>query len=199
MKLSNRFVIFGESQEIEGLDWPAFKDAVAAHPPYTLTLAKCDSTSIVNHTGSVDDMAGKIARYLYDTFSLEGIDNDGLRAHIRAAFQDVGRAESVGFFSSSTFEAHGTSWEYRIVFAHPNPSNPDWFFSVVTTIKCVVSPEARFPLFVFRPELTWALDRLTADIYDHKGLFGIGNESRHNFSADITGMELLVNKDYADS
>ncbi|KAM5546037.1 hypothetical protein V8D89_000163 [Ganoderma adspersum] len=155
MKLSNRFVIFSEPQETEGLDWPAFKNAVGTHAPHTLALAKVDSTSIMNHTGSVDDMAGKIARYLYDTFSLEGIDNDGLRAHIRAAFQDVGRAESGGFFSSSTYEAHGTSWEYRI------------FFSVVTTLKC--------------------------------GWFGIGNESRHNFSADVTGMELLVNKDYADS
>ncbi|PIL28911.1 transporter [Ganoderma sinense ZZ0214-1] len=175
MKLSNRFIIFGESQDIEGLDWPAFKDVVAAHPPHTLTLAKFESTSITNHAGSVDDMAGKIARYLYDTFSLEGIDNAGLRAHITAAFECVGKAESAGFFGSSTYEAHGTSWEYRIVFAVPNPSNPDWFYSVVTTIK------------------------LTADIYEHKGLFGIGNESRHNFSADITGMELSVNKDYADS
>ena len=43
------------------------------------------------------------------------------------------------------------------------------------------------------------VDRLTADIYEHTGLFGIGNESRHNYSADITGMELLVYKDYADS
>ena len=43
------------------------------------------------------------------------------------------------------------------------------------------------------------LDRVSAYIYEYKGPLGIGNESRHNFSADITGMELLVNKDYADS
>ncbi len=52
---------------------------------------------------------------------------------------------------------------------------------------------------LFADDRPTVADRLTADIYDHKGWFGLGNETRHKFSADITGMELLVNKSYADS
>ncbi|KAI1792745.1 delta-endotoxin CytB [Ganoderma leucocontextum] len=175
MKLSNAYVLFDEAQGIAGLNWDAFKDTVVAHPQPGLAFVKLESTSIANHTGSVADMAGRIAQFLYDTFSLQGTNTEGLRAQIHAAFKDVGKAESSGWFSSSTYEAHGSSWEYRIVFALQDPDRPDSFYTVVSTIK------------------------LTADIYDHKGWFGIGNETRHNFSADITGMELVVNRSYASS
>ena len=40
-------------------------------------------------------------------------------------------------------------------------------------------------------------DRLTADILETQSWFGLTSESRHNFSADITAMELVVNKSYA--
>ena len=40
-------------------------------------------------------------------------------------------------------------------------------------------------------------DRLTADILDTRGWFGLTSESKHNFTADITAMELVVNKSYA--
>ena len=147
MKLSNRYVILNEAQQIDGLNWDGFKDAVVAHPPPGLAFVKLESTSITNHTGSVDDMAGKVAQFLYDTFSLQGIDNDGLRAQIRAAFEYVRVEESGGFFSTSTYGAHGTSWEYRIVFALAHPDDADCFYSVVTTIKCVLKRGvAHFPL-----------------------------------------------------
>ncbi len=138
MKLSNRFIVFDDAQEIVGLNWDTFKDAVTAHPQPALLFVKMASTSIMNQTASVDDMAAKIAQFLSDTFSLQGANSEGLRAQIRAAFQNVGKAESSGFFSSSTYEAHGTSWEYRVVFALENPDNHEWFYSVVTTIKCVL-------------------------------------------------------------
>ena len=144
MKLSNRYVILNEAQQIDGLNWGGFKDAVVAHSSPGLSFVKLESTAITNHTGSVDGMAGKIARFLYDTFSLQGIDNDGLRAQIRAAFQCISKAESGGLFGTSTYEAHGVSWEYRIVFALAHPDDTDCFYSVVTTIKCVSRLTFRF-------------------------------------------------------
>ena len=47
--------------------------------------------------------------------------------------------------------------------------------------------------------LLTVIDRLAADIFEHKGLFGIGNESKHDFSAHIKGVQLLVNKSYTYS
>ncbi|KAI1798364.1 delta-endotoxin CytB [Ganoderma leucocontextum] len=78
------------------------------------------------------------------------------------------KKESSGWFSSHTNESHGSSWEYRIVFALPNPDYADWFYSTI---------------------------KLTADILEARGWFGLTGESRHNFTA--TAMELVVNKSYA--
>ncbi|PIL27508.1 transporter [Ganoderma sinense ZZ0214-1] len=159
MKLSNRFVVFDDAQKVTSFNWGGFKDAVVAHPGTDLAFDKLQATSITNQTASVDDMASKIAQFLVDTFALKANNTDGLRAQINSA--------------SYHNEGHGSSWEYRIVFALPNPDHADWFYSVVSTIK------------------------LTADILETRGWFGLTSESKHNFTADITAMELVVNKSYA--
>ena len=137
MKLSNRFVEFDDSQKVKGFNWGAFKDAVVAHPGTDLAFDKLQATSITNQTASVDDMAGKIAQFLVDTFALKSNNTDGLRAQIDSAFNNLDKQESSGWFSSYENSGHGSSWEYRIVFALPNPDHADWFYSVVSTIKCV--------------------------------------------------------------
>ncbi|PIL27370.1 transporter [Ganoderma sinense ZZ0214-1] len=173
MKLSNAYVVFNESQKVTSFNWGGFKDAVVAHPGTDLAFDKLQSTSITNQTASVDDMAGKIAQFLVDTFALKSNNTDGLKAQINSAFNNLNKKESSGWFSSYKNEGHGSSWEYRIVFALPNPDHADWFYSVVSTIK------------------------LTADILETQGWFGLTSESKHNFTADITAMELVVNKSYA--
>ena len=42
------------------------------------------------------------------------------------------------------------------------------------------------------------LDRVSAYIYEYKGPLGIGNESRHDYSANIFGIMLLVKKTYRE-
>ncbi|PIL27518.1 transporter [Ganoderma sinense ZZ0214-1] len=173
MKLSNRFVVFDDAQKVTSFNWGGFKDAVVAHPGTNLAFDKLQATSITNQTASVDDMASKIAQFLVDTFALKANNTDGLRAQINSAFNNLEKKENSGWFSSYHNEGHGSSWEYRIVFALPNPDHADWFYSVVSTIK------------------------LTADILETRGWFGLTSESKHNFTADITAMELVVNKSYA--
>ncbi|KAM5534739.1 hypothetical protein V8D89_011603 [Ganoderma adspersum] len=173
MKLSNAYVVFNDAQKVTGFNWGGFKDAIVAHPGTDLAFDKLQSTSITNQTASVDDMSSKIAQFLVDTFALRSNNTDGLKAQINSAFNNLDKKEKSGWFSSYKNEGHGSSWEYRIVFALPNPDHADWFYSVVSTIK------------------------LTADILETQGWFGLTSESRHNFTADITAMELVVNKSYA--
>ena len=137
MKLSNAYVIFDDAQKITSFNWGGFKDAVVAHPGTDLAFDKLQATSITNQTTSVDDMAGKIAQFLVDTFALKVANQDSLKAQINSAFNNMEKEEHSGWFSSYKNEGHGSSWEYRIVFALPNPDHPDWFYSVVSTIKCV--------------------------------------------------------------
>ena len=88
-------------------------------------------------------MSSKIAQFLVDTFALKSNNQDGLKAQINSAFNNLDKKESSGWFSSYKNEGHGSSWEYRIVFALPNPDHADWFYSVVSTIKYV-----EFPSFI---------------------------------------------------
>ena len=143
MKLSNAYVVFNDAQKVTGFNWGGFKDAVVAHPGTDLAFDKLQSTSITNQTASVDDMSSKIAQFLVDTFALKSNNQDGLKAQINSAFNNLDKKESSGWFSSYKNEGHGSSWEYRIVFALPNPDHADWFYSVVSTIKYV-----EFPSFI---------------------------------------------------
>ena len=91
----------------------------------------------MNHTASVDDMAGKISQFLHDTFSLQGTNNEELHVYIRKAFEDVSSAGGGDFLSTYTHESHGRVWEYRLVSSAPHPDDADSFYTVVATVKSV--------------------------------------------------------------
>ncbi|KAM5546035.1 hypothetical protein V8D89_000161 [Ganoderma adspersum] len=154
------------------LNWDGCKDAIAARSGPDLSVVKTKSTTIVSHTASVEDMAGKVSQYLYEAFSLQGTDEEHMRSTIYKAFQDVGSAASGSIITSSTHESRGRTWENHIVLMAPNPDDADSFYAVITTVG------------------------FSAYIYEYRGPLGIGNESRHDYSANITGMELLVKKTY---
>lgn len=82
------------------------------------------------------------------------------------------------------------------MFALPNPDHPDWFYSVVSTTKCVLFSDKRSSAELKHSLTVIVDDRLTADILETRGWFGLTSESKHNFTADITATELVVNKSY---
>ena len=59
-----------------------------------------------------------------------------------------------------------------MLFSVPNPDLPDWFYTLVTTIK------------------------LEADIQNESSWWGLVSSSSQNFSADISAMELIVQKGF---
>ncbi|KAM5546111.1 hypothetical protein V8D89_000237 [Ganoderma adspersum] len=166
VRLSSRYVVFdSENSQATSptFNWDGFKDAIVTRSKPDLVFVKEKSTSIVNHTTSVDDMAGQISQFLHDTFSLQGTDNEELHLYIRKAFEDVSSVGDGGFFSSHAHESHGRAWEYRLVSSAQHPDDADSFWSLPSSL-------------------------LVADIYDRMGLFGIGNESKHDFSVHIRGV-----------
>nr|VWO97086.1 CRISPR-associated endonuclease Cas9 (EC [Ganoderma boninense] len=176
LSLSSNFVIFESTHANPYFDWDGFKNAVATRVGPRLSLVKTESTSIALHTASVEDMAGRISQFFSDKFSAQGIDDDHLREWIYKAYEDApGEGDSGGPLSQSTYEIHGKTRTNYIVLTAPRPDDADWFYAVVATIA--VHPS----------------------IYVHKGLFGIGNETRRDYNTEIFAMELLVNKDFRKS
>lgn len=134
--MAGRYVILQDDKPT-GFGWTAFRDAIVKLPDSYLEFDKLQQTSITNQTASVDEMAAKIVQFLADTFGINNeSDQKGIRAQVSAAFENLEETYTSGWFSFRT-EKHGSSWEYRIVFAVADPNSTDWFYSLVSTIKCV--------------------------------------------------------------
>jgi hypothetical protein len=120
-------------------------------------------------------MVDKIVKFLVDAFSvvLSASDIVALTANITTTFTDLKVAKENGWadFSKSS-SANNSSWQYRVLFAFPNPDLPTDFYSLVTTIK------------------------LEADIKEESSWWGLVSSSSRNFSAEITAMELVVTKGF---
>jgi hypothetical protein len=104
-----------------------------------LTFDKLKDTAINQETNTVDTMVGKITGFLIDALSvvLNAADLKALKATIQTTFTDLKLASQTGFASFSKNEdKHNSSWEYRILFAVPNPKpdNANNFYALVTTI-----------------------------------------------------------------
>jgi hypothetical protein len=97
------------------------------------------------------------------------------KSRIETTFTRLETAHREGFASfSKETTGHNSSWEYRIVFAFPNPGDDQDFYSLVTTIY------------------------LTADIADESAWWGIQSSTSHNFGAKVTAMQLVVTKGFKD-
>ncbi|OCH88328.1 delta-endotoxin CytB [Obba rivulosa] len=171
-KFSGSYVKFGSDQEIASFDWISFKAAIDAYKADDLSFDKFKNTTIARSESTVNVMADKIAQFLLEALSVI-IDKKELAATIEATFTNLKSASSNGwadFNKSSTYE--NSSWEYRVLFSVPNPDLADWFYTLVTTIK------------------------LEADIQDESSWWGLVSSSSHNFSAEISAMELIVQKGF---
>ena len=82
------------------------------------------------------------------------------------------KVKSESGFADYSKDASNTSFTYRIVFAIANKNIPSDFYSLVTTIK------------------------LTADIHEKSGWFGLTHSSSQNFAAEIDALALVVSEGF---
>jgi hypothetical protein len=172
MKYSGNFVTV--TNEKKSFDWPGFKNAVNAYTGDDLTFDKFSENTIARQDATVSVMVDKIVQFLSQALSVV-VDTDELAATIEATFTNLKEAKSNGWadFNQSN-EATNSSWEYRVLFALPNPDLDTFFYSLVTTIK------------------------LEADIDEESSWWGLVKSSKKNFSATIDAMELVVMQGFKD-
>jgi hypothetical protein len=170
MKFSGDYV--RTANNTKSFDWTAFKAAVDKYPGDDLSFDKFKSTTIARSEATVDVMVQKIVDFLLQALSVV-IDTKELAATITATFTNLKNAsshDSVAFHTTTT--SSNSAWEYRILFALPNPDLTDFFYSLVTTIK------------------------LEANIQTEKEWWGLMSNTTKNFSATIDAMELVVMKGF---
>lgn len=158
-------------------DWQGFLDAINAYRGSDLALSKYQNNSIHQQTATVEVMVNKIVDFLRSALSvvLTSTEIEALRANVEATFTNLETATDEGWASFSYNNiAQNSSYEYRVLFAFPNADLPDWFYSLVTTIK------------------------LTADIREQSSWWGLVSSSSKNFSAEITAMELIVQQGFVN-
>ena len=168
MKFAGRYL----DQENKKFDWVSFKKAVDNIHSDNLTFDDYKNVTINQSESTVDLMVSKIVQFLSEAFGAI-IDPKEFATTVLTTFTNLKVKSDAGFanFSKSS-DGSNTSFTYRIVFAIANKMVPTDFYSLVTTIK------------------------LTADIHEKSGWFGLTHSSSKNFSAEIDAMELVVAKDF---
>ncbi|KAF9256852.1 delta-endotoxin CytB [Marasmius fiardii PR-910] len=155
--------------------WPEFQQAVASYTGDDLALIKYDNNTIYQQERTVEIMVDKIVDFLKLALGvvLSAADIAALTQTILTTFTNLKVAESKNF-ADFTKTATNSSWQYRIQFAFPNPDLPDYFYSLVTTIK------------------------LQAEVHEETWWFQLVKETSSNFSAEIDSMRLAVQKGFKD-
>ncbi|KZV60099.1 delta-endotoxin CytB [Peniophora sp. CONT] len=172
MKYTGNFVVI--TSDNKSFDWAAFKNSINSYTGDDLTFDKYKHTTIARSEATVKVMVDKIVKFLLDALSVV-IDTVELAATIEATFTNLKTAKSNGWADwSKSSTSSNSSWEYRILFAVPNPDLTEFFYSLVTTIK------------------------LEADIEEESSWWGLVSSSSKNFSATIDAMELVVMKGFRD-
>ncbi|KAK7032131.1 hypothetical protein VNI00_013305 [Paramarasmius palmivorus] len=176
-------------EDPKSFKWQEFLDGINSYPgklivPNSLQI-KCDdlamdkfqNNTINQQTATVQTMVDKIVDFLRVVLSvaLSGADIAALAKNIETTFTDLRTAKENGWadFSKSS-SSNNSSWQYRVQFAFPNPDLPDYFYSLVTTIK------------------------LEADIKEESSWWGLESSTQKNFSAVIDAMQLIVSQGFKD-
>lgn len=162
-------------QDKRWFDWNSFKTSVDNYKGDDLTFDKFKNTTIASSESTVSTMVEKIVKFLVEALSVVLDDSaiKSLSATIETTFTNLKEKSSNGFLDfSKSKDGHNSSWEYRIQFAFPNQDLPDYFYSLVTTIK------------------------LEADVSSESEWWGLVGSSSKSFSATIDGMELVVMKGF---
>ncbi|KAK7028206.1 hypothetical protein VNI00_014896 [Paramarasmius palmivorus] len=169
---------FVNLEEPKSFQWQRFLDeGINKYPGNDLSMDKFQSNTINQQTATVQTMVDKIVDFLKVVLSVALGEQDiaALAKNIETTFTDLKTAKDNGWadFSKSS-SSHNSSWQYRVQFAFPNPDLPNFFYSLVTTIK------------------------LEADIQEESSWWGLQSSTRKNFSAAIDAMELIVLQGFKD-
>ncbi|KAF6817203.1 hypothetical protein CPLU01_13650 [Colletotrichum plurivorum] len=127
------------------------KTSSKAHAGDDLVFNKFKSTTIAPSESTVQIMAERIVKFLFDVLSVSMQEGDirALISTIEATFINLKEKSSNGFLDfNNSNDGHNSSWEYRIQPAFPIPDKPEYFYSLVTTIKL----GAPMRLIAFRQE-----------------------------------------------
>ncbi|KAF9052236.1 volvatoxin A2 precursor [Hymenopellis radicata] len=177
MKFCGHYVRLENAEDKKWFDWEGFKNAIDDYKGVDLTFDKFNSNRINQQTATVKTMVDKIVAFLRDALSVELDSKDvpALKANIETTFTNLKAAKDNGWadFSKSS-DSENSSWEYRVLFAFPNPDRSTFFYSLVTTIK------------------------LEADIKEESSWWGLQSSTSKNFSSSIDAMELVVKKGFRD-
>ncbi|KAF9258010.1 delta-endotoxin CytB [Marasmius fiardii PR-910] len=161
--------------EPKAFNWPKFQRSVSQYQGDDLLLEKFNNLDLSPQEQTVEDLITKIVDFLLSAFGvlLMPVEIDALTQTIETTFTNLKDAKKNNW---ADFKQTGSnsSWEYRIHFAFPNPNLPDYFYTLVTTIK------------------------LGADVTDEDWWFKLTTETKGNFSVDSDAMRLIVKKGFKD-
>ncbi|KAF8827802.1 delta-endotoxin CytB [Lentinula edodes] len=168
---------FVDLKEPKTFHWDQFLDGINNYKGDDLTFDKYQNNTINQQSATVSIMVDKIVDFLRVVLSVALSEEDisALSKNIETTFTNLKEAKDNGWadFSTSSSSSN-SSWEYRVLFAFPNPDLPNFFYSLVTTIK------------------------LEADIQEESSWWGLESSTRKNFAATIDAMELVVLKGFKD-
>jgi hypothetical protein len=174
LRFSGRYV---KADQDKGLifSWNDFLQALNSLTGDSLTFDEAQTQLINQQEATVDVMVQKIVDFLKKVLNVV-IDVSALTARIESTFTNLKTEATNGFLQFQTSKnSKNSSWEYRVLFAvDPHPENPDAnrFYSLVTTIE------------------------IGADITEETGWWGLTANTKKNFYANITGIELVVRDDF---
>jgi hypothetical protein len=159
----------------KSFSWPDFQQAVSEYPGDDLAIDKFQNNGLHPGEKTVSTVVDQIVDFLRVAVGvfLSAADIEALKGTIEIAFTNLREMSSRGFvdFKQSN-GGPNSSLEYRIQIAFPNPDLPDYFYSLVTTIK------------------------LEANISDESEWWELSRDSSKNFSATIGAMRLIVTKGF---
>lgn len=155
-------------------DWIGFKKAIDDYRGTDLTFDMYKHNPFSFGTVTVQSVASQISDFLLKSFKMP-VDLVELTADIESAFTNLKERKENGWadFSRSS-DSSNSSYTYRVLFALPSATIEQDFFSLVTTIK------------------------FTADIHEESSWWGLVSSSRHDFSAEVDGLQLVVTEGFVD-
>ncbi|GAW06465.1 volvatoxin A2 precursor [Lentinula edodes] len=129
---------FVDLKEPKTFHWDQFLDGINNYKGDDLTFDKYQNNTINQQSATVSIMVDKIVDFLRVVLSVALSEEDisALSKNIETTFTNLKEAKDNGWadFSTSSSSSN-SSWEYRVLFAFPNPDLPNFFYSLVTTIK----------------------------------------------------------------
>ncbi|KAF5228876.1 hypothetical protein FAUST_10778 [Fusarium austroamericanum] len=163
------------NQDKRRFDWVSFKNCLDTYGGIDITFVSYKEFTISRSEIDLSTMVQRIVESFIGNFQIFNHENVTTLLHntIEKTFTNLEEESSNEFvdFSKSP-GGQGSFWEYRVHIAVPNPSSPNSFHSLITTIK------------------------LEADVSEMSDWWGLTGSSTKNFSATLNGMKVEVEEGF---